>query len=745
MVITDAIEIVVRAVYLEKGNIIVNSKCLKAPIILRDFQEKLVHILGSNKDIRYIGFEAPTGGGKTFALLAPLISNLLFDTRYEGVVGLYPTKPLVNDQFVSIRNILDALGKRVEELKGKDGFEVAIKYVTDLEVIDKNAKKRLEVSIGLIRLTGDALDKLQEGLKEVSGRITLLNLIRKTFLSADYLIVLAVPEYPYLLLSSLYRSIPDAQKILSLAAEGSFVYDLAKKIAYAEADEIGSFVWNLKKEIKQLFQLKEKERERFNIYSALFSEILFLDEFHTWTMYEKPTVLALILLHHLESYRTPEPEKYKVIFSSATPQNEFYSLLEKLSLGKVEIIKARPVHDKANADRVKSKTIVKFIPLQVKPSAGPISWFKIEEYLPSIVKEVARDIVSSGRAIIFGRRNATVELCAEAFYKLTNETPAVVTGVKTRFPGKEVLERRRNSGKLFVFGNYSIELGVDLRRIPFGIVYGVYVGEVVQRLGRIGRGDVDSAQVIIPIPVGYVSTLKYFMSKVGREISYEEFTKLLGEILPEKLGIESYGARYIMEHKLGKMRIYLPLATYVLALLVLWEYTIELRKLCQKFVRIIELLRIPKIFSWLKKVAKSSRVLLPIVSFRITVSIQYVRDNIEDIASLSTLLGNYDVTYKDGKLEIRGVSKKSLGKVMTLYSRYSLDGLYDTVISSKHLLSILKNDITGNELLCKILKEKDIPLYITSPGENYEVFNAFGYAIRVNLLAGDKCFYMLLL
>ena len=234
-------------------------------------------------------------------------------------------------------------------------FDIAVNE----EIVNRknNIKRSAGLSIGLVRLTKDALDKLQESLEEVSRRISLLDLVRKTFLTADYLIAIAVPEYPYLMLSSLYRSVPDAQKILSLATEEGFVYDLAKKIAQASIDELNAIIWNLKKEISQLLQLKEKERKRFNIYSALFSEILFLDEFHTWTMYERPTVLALILLHYLESLRTPKPERYKIILSSATPQNEFYTLLEKLGLGSIKIIRAKLLHNETNADRVKSKTI----------------------------------------------------------------------------------------------------------------------------------------------------------------------------------------------------------------------------------------------------------------------------------------------------------------------------------------------------------------------------------------------------
>jgi len=740
-------EILVDEVYLEKGDIVVVSRHKGISITLRRFQEELVRVLGTEDGARYIGVEAPTGGGKTFTTLAPLISNMLFGTRYSGVAGIYPTKPLVNDQFISIRDMLDKLGEKVYEVRGKDGFEVAIKYSLELEVVDgKSSTKEIgSVTVGLIRLTKESLDKLQESIENIPGRLSLLELIRKTFLDADYLIVVAVPEYPYLMLSSLYRSVPDAQKLLSLVAEEGFVYNLAKKIALSTLEEAVETVRSLRNELTQLLQPKSIERERLNIYSALFSEVMFLDEFHTWTVYERPTILALVLLHYLESQRTSASERYKVIFSSATPQNEFYDMLKKLGLGEVRKIIASPADTPSNAHRVKSKALVKFVPCSTKAVSGVVSWFKVEECISNLVEEFADEIKSRGRAIIFGRRNAVVEEAAEVFYNATGEEPAVVTGVKTRFPGKELLEQRKESGKLFVFGNYSIELGIDLRRIPFGIVYGVCVGEVIQRLGRIGRGDVDQAEIVIPIPCEYKSTVTRFVEKHGSKMSYEKFIELLGEIMPRVLGIESYGTKFITRHNLGRLRIYLPLATYILTLVVLWEYTEELRKLCQRFTEIVEALDIPIIFYWLKKVSKSAEVLIPVASFRITTSVPYVRDGVEDYASLSTLLGNYDVEYANGKLTIKGVFRKSLQDVLSLKCKYLPKGLFDTVLPSSLLLTLTENNLSGDTVLYKILKNYPIPVYVAPFREDYEVFNAFGYAIRVELIMEDRSFYLIIL
>jgi len=766
MVRSGHIELFVEDVYLERGSITISSKRRGTSITLRRFQEEVVRLLGAkeressteeSESVRYIAVEAPTGGGKTFATLAPLISNVLFDTGYGGVAGVYPTKPLVNDQFISIRDTLDRLGYReseirVERSEGGEAraVEVAIKYRLELEVADRRTGTTREVNttLGLVRLTRETLDRLQGSLRNASGRLSLLDLVRRALLDADYLISVAVPEYPYLMLSSLYRSVPDAQKLLSLAAEEGFVYSLTKEIASSVPEKAVEIVRRFRSELAQLLQPKSTERERFNVYSALFSEVMFLDEFHTWTVYERPAVLALILLHYFESLRTPRPERYKVILSSATPQREFYDLLRRLNLGEVVVVRATPVGASPEADRVKSGTVVRFVPCQTGQDSGAISWFMVEDHIPGIVEELASEIRSRERAIVFGRRNAVVEEAAEAFCRVTGEEPVVVTGVKTKFPGKELLEQRRESGRLYVFGNYSVELGIDLRRIPFGVVYGVYLGEVVQRLGRVGRGDVDRAEVVIPIPSGYRQDVEQFVEKHGNRVGYQRFVELLRDIMPEKLGVEVYGTEFATRHKLGKLRVYLPLATYVLTLVALWEHVEELRRLCKRFAEVVDALEIPGIFRWMKKVSKSADVLVPLASFRVTTSVPYRRDGIEDYAPLSTLLGNYDVRYENGRLVIEGTSKKSLQGVLALGCRRLPRELFDTLLPSNLLLLLMEESFTDNSrrtVLYRVLKDYPIPVYVAPVEEDYGVFNAFGYAIRVEIAMEGKAFYLLTL
>jgi len=760
------IRIIVREVCVKRGNIELISEATGARIRLRSFQEDLVWSFCSDID-RFTGLEAPTGAGKTFTLLTPFIANVFCEKNYQGAVGVYPTKPLVNDQFLSIRSILDSLGEKLEAIRGADGFEITVKYQLRLRVIHGQTEKTVNRTVGLVRLTREALDRLagevlnkitrfleqQEGM----SRLNLLDIIRRTLIDADYLIVVAVPEYPYMMLSSMYRSVPDAYKILDLALDGDFVYRIIKRIASASnREELDRAVLDVKNLIEEVFPFKSYERERLNIYSALFSEVLFLDEFHTWTIYERPTVIALVLLHYFESLKSARPSNYRVVFSSATPQNDVYELIRLFDLGEVKVIRAEADPTCSDSDRVKSKTAVEFVPVSTKPLAGSIAWFKVENSIPEIVKMYKDIVLSSNRAIVFARRNAVVEEAAELFNKLTGKTPALVTGVKTRFPGKELLEERKTGGELYVFGNYSIELGVDLRSIRFGLPYGVSVGEVVQRFGRIGRGDVDEAVVVIPVPYGYKTAITKWIEKTGGEVDYATFVSILSDFMPEKLGIEALGTKFVMNHKLGKLRLYAPLAGYIITQIYMWEYYEMLQRLCKVFVDIVEKLGITEIFGWLRKVSKIPEVLIPLASFRISYTVPYARvvekelgktETIEDFASLSTLLGNYDVEYNEGRIVIKGLSKKSLLEVLSLHYSYSPKGVYDTIITSDFLLNMLGKAVKGNSTLIRILKENPAPLYIAPPNadsEVLEVFAAYGYALKC-VLPTDKSFYAFIL
>jgi len=753
----------IKEVFIPLGNIKIKPKNKNATtsITLREFQEEVIRKL---KDHRVLGVSAPTGAGKTFLVLAPLLSNIIYKLQkpFTGVVGIYPTKPLVNDQFLSIISILDRLCLREDEPKDPDGRNVYVRYFCHVELEDGvlGLTEEIKTTVGIVRLTSDVLKKLRDTLvkqgyekRELSANITLLDLIKQHILNAEYLVVITVPEYLYMLLTGMYRNEFDAQRFLSLVAEGTFVYDLAKEIIKMSNNEVALKLQRFKKVLtQQLLHGKSAERQKLNIYSALFSEVMFLDEFHAWSFYEKPALLSLLLIYYFEYSFTGR--NWRLILSSATPQEEFYKLLKEFGLD-VEAITARVTDASHNAHKVRSKVIVEIVPIESGYQRGSIAWLKIEDSLPELVKTYSDKISRYGRAIIFSRRNSTVEECARLFYEITGKTPTVVTGVEppSFAKGKDELEVKKDYGELYIFGNYSVELGVDLKNMPCGIIYGSYLGEFIQRLGRIGRGDVEEAWVVIPVPKYYEDQLKVLE---GMEITYEDFIKKFSEVIEPKLGVEIYGEQFIWDHKLGKIRMYIPLASYLLYQVALWEYSEAVKRLCEKFLSVIDKLNMTKELKWLFKIQKSADVLLPLAAFRLSPSVRYKREGVEDEASLSTLLGNYCVEYKDNKLIVKEVCKKSLPDVLTLkvHSLNVFRNTYDLILDSKLLFQLIDRETEkekrekgevrkseGNDVLLRILMHYGMPVYVAKPyhgyDDIYEILHAFGYAIKVESVYAD--------
>ena len=339
----------------------------------------------------------------------------------------------------------------------------------------------------------------------------------------------------------------------------------------------------------------------------------------------------------------------------------------------------------------------------------------------------------------FSRRNSIVEVSARVFHERTGKIPVVVTGVRPPkdFLGREALEERRSFGELFVFGNFSVELGIDLRRIRCGIVHGATLGEIIQRIGRIGRGDVDEAWIGIVMPKIYVSHFSDLNEKV---VSYNEFVEKLSQVIAQTLPVETCGESFIRSSSIGKIRMYLPLTSFLLYQIALWEYHEDVKKLVKKMIEMFNRLGVDdKNLEPLRK-ADSPEILIPLAFMRRGDYVRYVRDGVEDEASITTLLGNYDVKYENGRVVIKGVEKKPLYKLMTLTavdaSARAIREKSGRITSSKQALRDIR--LEGDETLLKILRNRDIPLYITKEENNcMKVLTAFGHAIEIESQFSD--------
>jgi len=718
----------VKELYIPLGSIKIRSAGRE--IILRSFQENVVKAI---KDENVVSVYAPTGSGKTLLLLSPLISNILFDTDFSGTVGLYPTRPLVNDQFLSITSFLDNLCVREASVKGSDGRDVVVRYRCSLDVEDLsiNMRRHKDVSIGIVRMTSEILRKMSEALyNEEKSHISILDLVRKTVLDAEYLILFTVPEYPYMFLTGFFRDFDKLKDFLREASDYHSIFRLMREISEMSDEDLRFFLMKTRQRLIHLLQRKSLERTRLDIFSALFSDVMFLDEFHAWSFYDKPVLLALLIIYYLE--HESRGRRWRIILSSATPDRDFVEKLERLGI-KVREVTAVTHESSENSQKIKSRMIIEILPSESFESSGFIAWITSEDDLPKFVDELSDKIASCERAIVFSRRNSIVEESARVFHERSGRIPVVVTGVRPPkdFLGREALEERRSFGELFVFGNFSVKLGIDLRRIKCGIVHGATLGEIIQRIGRIGRGDVDEAWIGIVMPRIYVS---FFKDLDEKTISYSEFVERLSQVVAQTLPVEKCGESFIWSSSIGRIRMYLPLTSFLLYQIALWEYHEDVKRLVKKMIEMFNRLGIDgRDLEPLRKI-DFPEILIPLAFMRRGDYVRYVRDGVEDEASMTTLLGNYDVEYENGRVVIKGVEKKPLHALMTLTavdtSAGTLREKSGRITSSKQALRDIK--LEGDETLLKILRNRDIPLYITKE-ENIcmKILTAFGHAIEI--------------
>lgn len=745
-------------VCVELGNIKMRGK---AELTLRRFQEETIDFF--NSPHQYLFLTAPTGSGKTFTLLAPLLSNILYGTSYDGALGIYPTKPLTVDQFESLKATLGKLStSEAREL----GHGVAV-YDLGFEVFRNDGKvKYYRNKVGMVLLTRDTIEKLRDALSVSSGR-HVLDIMRRTMLteSVDYLITLAVPEYPYLMFSHMYRSHHDLAKLLDLTSSGKFVYRVAEKIMslMSNEDELRQHVDKIVKKVRLLIEGRVAERELAELSSALLPPVLFFDEFHTWGFYELPTAISLVLLHRLTSLTSARNEMYKAVFSSATPSQHVLDIINKTAgSSAIKQVRAEAVIcDKDSVAKIRGKTVVELYSIGIERAGYP-AWTELDVHLPIVVATKSQEILQYKRVLVFGRRVYSVEESAKKFYEKTGAIPTVVTGLipPTGFHGKEELVAKRTSGELYVFGNYAVELGVDLQNISYSIISATSLGELVQRMGRSGRGGLDS-KVVVLIPQSYANALDIHKLRGKSTIQYSEFINAFSWVMTEEPVIKKFGDRMILRSKVGKLRLYLPLSNYILLSVVRHrDKPRDLKPVLSEFMKILQVIEIDRrFFSWLRRrVSKNPDVLVELASFRLSPTVPYVRagnsNQVDGESNPVTLLSNYEVeldTSSGFRLIIKNIEHSRIKDVVTLRmrtpNREILRSISDSILPSRLAIELIgKTGIVNNQLV-EILRRINVPLYVKYLEEEepaYEVLRAYGQAIALEC-SGEIYTYLLLL
>ena len=706
-------EKVLPPVYLERGQTELAGP--QGSLRLRRFQDEVLDFFLGDK--RSLVLKAPTGSGKTLTTLLPLAARTLQGREYYGVLAVYPTKALVEDQYLSVRRTLDRLGGVARH---DSGYTVAD---LELRVQRPGASRAARWRVALAKLTRENVDRLAALLGgEAEPRRNVLNRFVEQLAGVhrvDYVVVFAVPEYPYLLATRLYSN-PRAWKLLDKAATGELL-DTVR--AYTGGSPVEAH-----RKAREAMGGTYLGKLLYDVLAGL-GNVLFLDEFHVWRGLEKPTVEAMVSA--VSTMSRIHLVDTRFVFSSATPV-ELPGFVRK-TLEPIVEVEARP---STSGDIVRGATRLKIVSVDVR-GGGTGAWMQTDTSLPLFVEEELDCLRGSGRFMVIGRRNYNVEKAAEVFHHRTGMEPVIVTGVEppSWARGREALPSLRDSGPLPLFGNFAVELGVDLGNVRCGIVTAATYGELVQRMGRIGRGNVDST-VVVPVPAPYFN---HIATRLRAAKSYTEALEAFHAFMEERLVVEEAYEKSLPLVRIAMARMLLPLSLTSVSLIASDKYRDRAYEEAVREYREVleELWR--RVGRWLStRVSRAPTVLLALASFRTGLQVRYRRGSREDYASLSTLLSNYDVSLDSGALVVEGAQRTRASEVFVVYSEAYLDtwsALYDSIVPASFAAKLGK---LGGTLLARVFAGLDDLVYIAEPSRYMDVLRAYGQAVEVAPVRGQS-------
>lgn len=216
-------------------------------------------------------------------------------------------------------------------------------------------------------------------------------------------------------------------------------------------------------------------------------DLFILDEFHVFNAPQVASVLNTMLLIRSTNRRK------KFLFLSATPNDQ---LLQRLDAAGIRYKQINPISEgkyqfpdtlkqvqqlQAKSWRLVARSIhLKFIPLESTSKASE-TWLRENSDL--ILAQFQQHPGSKG-AIILNSIAAVKRLTP--FFQQLLQAYSLTVGENTGLSGKEV--RERSLAADLVLGTSTIDVGVDFK-INFLIFESADAGNVIQRLGRLGRHD----------------------------------------------------------------------------------------------------------------------------------------------------------------------------------------------------------------------------------------------------------------
>jgi len=411
----------------------------------------------------------------------------------ENAVGVYPSRALVNDQFESISSLLER-GCELEE-RGKN-YRIY------------NCGERYLVT----KITSESLGG--QGWKALHE---LCEKVREERDAGAKSIVLTVPEYPYYTLSGEYESF----------------YKVG--MAIKKVEEVG--VERAAEELRRIFPRGKVVEKRF-CAELLFTDLLFFDEFHAYSGKSFYGALALISI-----YTSLPLAETSVILSSAT-ETEQFELAKKLMEEYVEI------RAKEGDEVVRGCTEGEAVFVESKwPGAAAFAY--AEAVVPEVVERKREKILETVRggdkAIIIVDKIATVY---EVYKRVKDLGKVVCVTSMSEELGCAGDPREAD----VIVGNEAISYGIDIKELKYGIITSKVWYQLVQRVGRLGRGR-ESSEVTFVFPLS-------LRKKIFKKTSWEGFVEWAKGAFP-KQPVSWYDASGLGRRKVEKVLSSYKLFTYI--------------------------------------------------------------------------------------------------------------------------------------------------------------------------------------
>jgi len=447
----DKIAVTLKDVYLPTSNLKING------IRLREFQEELYKDLDNYNEIC---LQAPTGSGKTFSLLI-MLAKLVTKGWSLPVVGIYPSRVLVYDQAKTVRKTLKCFAGFKDEGNGR--FSGKIEVEEDGNKIASTDK----IKVTVVELTSE---------KKKDALHVLMNYVPS---SKNYLILLTVPEYPFMYISHL--------KDVNLYF-GRIIEYVIKGVTNRNLGEVFSKPWI---------------RDIFTEFSRYFYGYFFIDEFHLYSGLARASLFTLKRM--IDDYASKQLVKPKFVFSSATPSE-------------IQCQKVITAQSSNEGVKIKKKTNLLFHLGSKNP----------QQDLVDYVSNVKFD---KKTMIVLDRVYYIAELCQkmqaglvwglDISYGLCKKLQKVEESEECE-AGKKVEEE-------VIVGNNAVSFGVDIPFLDLGFIHAHDAETAIQRIGRFGRhGDGEAEiHVFLEPKFSVVSKLQHYSNS---EISFEDFINLIQRV-----------------------------------------------------------------------------------------------------------------------------------------------------------------------------------------------------------------------